>query len=187
MDKPNVISLPEVPKVVHPELENHFIVQIDEWAFNPSIIKHEGRTLLAWRTGWHNQSALRIGELDQHYNLIWVRPINTDRLLQAYGHHAGVEDARLFIHHGKLHIAFTLNVVPRDNRTRAFGTMAGQGVLQLDQHFVADQCWVFDGGDRWVKNWQFFSHSGELLAVYETVQHDRFSRARRFLSSMEGS
>jgi len=135
--------------------------------FNSSILQVPGKPgyLFAYRTGWRG-SEIYLGWLDETF-----APTGQPWKLELY--HAreapyGREDVRLFWHAGRMHVGY-VGVVARLN------TLHHTSVLyaRLTEDLTVEQVYypAYDKRNDWEKNWQFFSHDGELFAVYRVAPH----------------
>src|SRR5262245_46044518 len=70
-----------------------------DYQFNNSLIRYQGRLLMAYRVHWHD-ARLALCELDES-----LRPLRNWWLGLENGH--AQEDPRLFIYKGRLHVSFT--------------------------------------------------------------------------------
>lgn len=130
--------------------------------FNPSVVRFRGRLLVAYNfaEGWAFHQ-IRVAELDDHL------AISSDRLidLSAFGQ-PHTEDMRLFVHDDALHGLYFEGVIAKPD--------SGMVLVRFDDQLnVVDRFLPRFGekvrGDE--KNWQFFSHAGELLCVYQIDPH----------------
>lgn len=132
--------------------------------FNSSIIDWQGEYLLAWRDGWSGSE-------------IWL--CRLDRLFRPKGESVkldlmhwpdanyGREDPRLFLHGAALHIAY-IGVVGGDQiwHTNQLYARIGDD-LKVEKIFSVQ----YPKRNLWEKNWQFFSHDGQLYAIYSIAPH----------------
>lgn len=128
-------------------------------ALNCSLLCFQERFLLAYRTSWNN-ARLSLAVLDP---ATW-QPLRTCALnlpLQWFDS-GGQEDPRLFTHRGQLHLSYT-GVEQRTGGIRSHCCLARQ-----DAATGTWKTWLpeFAGRRDWEKNWSFFSHAGDLHAVY---------------------
>lgn len=134
----------------------------DKHTTNCSILRHNGRTLLAYRVGWES-SNVRLCELDAAY-----RPIaGTDKILALVHPHAmgGQEDPRLFVYAGKLHVAFIgVRATSLTDRT----PIPRQLFARLTDDGQVKHVWepIYQRSARIEKNWQPFEYDGTLYVVY---------------------
>jgi FkbM family methyltransferase len=131
--------------------------------FNSSLIAWGGGYLLAFRNGWRG-SEIFLTPLDARFRPSGA-PVKLD--LRHPGANYGREDPRLFFHAGRLHVSF-IGVVGgnRIRHTNQLYARIGDG-LRVEAVFHPH----FPGRREWEKNWQFFSHGGELYAVYSVAPH----------------
>jgi len=131
----------------------------DKHVTNCSMIPWRGRLLLAYRTGWvgadihiaevmHDRSTRHLTTLDlQHEKCV-----------------GGREDPRLFVHDDELYLSFIgVRVYQPGNRT-----VARQLFARLSDDLQPLNVWEpeYEKTTPWEKNWQPFSHAGELCIVY---------------------
>lgn len=133
------------------------------WRFNASLLAWRGKYLLAFRTGWAG-SEVGLAELGPD-----LRPTGAARLLNLRHPAAawGREDPRLFVHHGRLHVSFTGVVVDRGVTT----TNVLYALLRDDWSVEAVHHPQIPDRQPWEKNHAYFSHNGELFAVYSVRPH----------------
>lgn len=128
--------------------------------FNASLIRFQGRLLLAYRTGWAG-ACCHIAELtdDGHYT-----PINTNVLamLRSPQSPFGCEDPRLFVFRGQLHIAYIGVMTGWGPTNQLYARLNDQ--LEVEEVFAPE----YLHRQSWEKNWGFFEWQGELMAVYMT-------------------
>lgn len=124
---------------------------------NPGIIEFNGDTLLASRFGGRN-AQIHLSRLDGNFQPIWTRRLRLEHP-EAF---PAVEDPRLFVLQGKLHVAVT-----GYERVRG-GKVSSQLLARLSDDLYVDTVWIPDYACRlaWEKNWAFFEHSGDLFSVY---------------------
>jgi predicted GH43/DUF377 family glycosyl hydrolase len=134
-------------------------------AFNGSIIRHRGRTLMAYRTGWAGAEIhlCELGEGDRPGPSI---TLDLRHALSGYGR----EDPRLFLFRDRLHVSF----IGFDGDWN--GSMAtNQLYARLRENFTVEAIYApkIDGRPwgRWEKNWGFFECDGQLYAVYTIDPH----------------
>jgi predicted GH43/DUF377 family glycosyl hydrolase len=136
-------------------------------AFNSSIIRYQGKLLLAHRTGWMG-SQIWIAELNEDYK---PNGINYQLKLDTANSNYGREDPRLFVFRGKLHISFT--GVKGLRRSKNITTR--QLYVSLNDDFGVDKIYTPDYCQNdsmlWQKNWQFFEWKNELYCVYSIEPH----------------
>jgi predicted GH43/DUF377 family glycosyl hydrolase len=128
-------------------------------AFNPSLIRHEGRWLLAHRTGWAG-SRIAICEVDITNG--WQPGLPSILPLHHPAIGKGAEDPRLFVYRGRLHVSFTAYDGSATHQMYARLTPDGRGV---EQEYLPQ---LLFGRQPWEKNWVFFEGlDGELYCVYQ--------------------
>lgn len=133
--------------------------------FNPSLIEDPttpGGYLLAYRDGWAGSEIhlIRLGTDFSPAGEPWRLHLRHNQA--SYGR----EDPRLFMHNGRLHIAY-IGVVGRIIHTSVL-------YAQLTEDCSAvEQLWYphLPSRQSWEKNWGFFSHGGELFAIYSVAPH----------------
>lgn len=130
--------------------------------FNPSIIEYQGRLLCCYRSGWSG-SRLWLAELNSAYQALHAQRLELRHPLC----NGGQEDPRLFLHGGRLHLQFQ-GVIVKDGVTTVQVLYA-----LLREDGSAEYVWhpEVPGASTWEKNWQPFSHEGELYAVYRMQPH----------------
>lgn len=129
------------------------------YAFNASIIRWQGKLLLAYRDGWRG-SNIHIAELDDSFNVIGTRFV--DGLFRREANY-GREDPRLFVHNNQLHLAYT---GVHGERHSSIWTYQCYARLSNDLTAEATFSPQIRGSRHWEKNWGFFSHDNQLYAVY---------------------
>ena len=137
-------------------------------AFNASIIRYNGKLLLAYREAQH-KSRLFIAELDESYKPIRVTRLQIDHPRCSIGQ----EDPRLFIHRGTLHMMF-VGVDPF--KEHPYGIRANVMYCRLSDDYKVQGVWypVYRERSVWEKNWAFFSHDERLYCVYSIKPHTVF-------------
>lgn len=146
--------------------ENSLFPQLPGKRFNPAVIEYEGGYLFCWRDGWKGSNlwACRMGrDLAPR-----GEPIKID--VRHPNASYGREDPQFFLHHGSLHVAF-VGVAGRGNHVTKTNVLYAR--LNPDLSVDAIHSPKAPGVDprRWEKNWEFFSHGGELYAVYSISPH----------------
>lgn len=134
------------------------------FAFNAGLIRWRGRLLLAHRDGWSG-SNIHIADLDESYRVTGTRLISgLTRRESNYGR----EDPRLFIHNDRLYLAY-IGV----HGVRSDSIWTYQCFARLNDDLTVEQTFAprAPGRNQWEKNWGFFSHAGELYAVYTVAPH----------------
>lgn len=151
----------------------HWNIKNDELAgrlgaerFNGSIVKYNDKILLAYRTysQLHGRSNVAITELDEDYKVL----SNKELFLYSTNNDPILEDARLFIHKGRLHISYVdlCYTGPR--------WIAIMRVARLHDNYDIDHVIPVtfgQNGKGTEKNWNFFSHEDRLLFVYDSNAH----------------
>jgi hypothetical protein len=133
-------------------------------AWNPSLIVYGGKVLVAYNwapKSTHRPGArqIRIAELDDGLQVVRDQEVKLDGALEVK------EDMRLFIHGGRLHGVYFEGTVHQRS--------AGLVLATFDDELNITACIkpVFGRHRRLEKNWQFFSHGGQLLCVYNVQPH----------------
>jgi predicted GH43/DUF377 family glycosyl hydrolase len=126
--------------------------------FNSSLLRYQGRLLLAYRTGWAGAHC-HIAELDES-----LTPISTTKLAGLVHPNAGYgrEDPRLFLHNGRLHISY----IGVEKKGVDLKTNQMYALLRDDlsvEHVFSPK---LQARQMWEKNWSFFSHDRNLYATY---------------------
>lgn len=130
--------------------------------FNSSIIVYKGQYLMASRKGWRG-SRLYLSELADNLKVTrTVEIVLPDSYL-----HGGFDDPRLFVHRGQLHLSFAfIEIGPK--------TTSKQCLMRLkDDDWQPEKVWqpVYDKANDIEKNWIFFSHADQILAIYSIHPH----------------
>lgn len=138
--------------------------------FNASLIRHRGRLLMAYRTGWAG-AEVHVAEMAGDLTPCESVTLGLRHPLARYGR----EDPRLFEHRGRLHVAY-------------IGVQGGKGGIathqlyaRLGDDLAVEEVFYPEYAHRnpWEKNWQFLSSFGELFAVY-TIHPHRVLHVRGF-------
>jgi predicted GH43/DUF377 family glycosyl hydrolase len=134
-------------------------------AFNASLIRYQDRLLLAYRDGWGG-SQIHVAELDEH-----LSPVRSTVLVGLNHERAtvGREDPRLFVHQGKLHVAFVGVAKPDEVIATSVLYARLSDDLRVEQVYYPHLA----GRNRNEKNWSFFSHDDELYCTYAIAPHHR--------------
>jgi predicted GH43/DUF377 family glycosyl hydrolase len=136
------------------------------FGYNPSIIRHKGRVLMAYR--YHPEetpaTALAIAELDEKFNVTSNQTIRAE--------HAGfrsVEDPRLFEHNGQLWISYVVSTWPETPPRCAvrFGRLAEGSAWTIEG--ATQPAIGKNDGSAMEKNWIFYETAGRLNCVYEVA------------------
>ncbi len=130
--------------------------------YNCSIIEWQGKTLLASRFGW-NGSSVWLCELGPDYQPI-AGTLRDLGITHAQAKR-GVEDPRLFMFGGRLHIA----VSGYDARQNGGTSLI---LARFDDCLNIEAVWIpqYEKRRNWEKNWAFFESAGALHSVYEIDQ-----------------
>lgn len=144
--------------------EKNLCPEVEGRRFNSSLIVHQGRRLLAFRTGWAG-SDIYVVPLGAGFQQ-GGQPVRLDLLHDKATH--GREDPRLFVSGDRLHVSY-VGVVGKGGRalhtTQLYARLTDD--LRVERVFAP----AFPGmdGRRWEKNWSFFDAAGgDLHAVYLT-------------------
>lgn len=130
--------------------------------FNSSLLRYRGELILATRIhtmeGW-SAGRIFINRLNDEFRQ------NGETVEIKVNHpqaEMGLEDPRLFIHRGRLHVSFT-GVQKADG-----GIATSQLYARLGDNLAIEELFAPHFPDRqdWEKNWGFFSEEGQLYAVY---------------------
>jgi len=154
-----------VPAAVRILPSSALLSQLEGPAFNASILRYRGRTLMAYRTGWAG-AEIHLCELDDRDRPGPSITLDLRHSLSGYGR----EDPRLFVFRDRLHVSF----IGFDGDWN--GKMAtNQLYARLRENFTVEKIWApqIEGRpwDQWEKNWGFFEYLGELYAVYTIDPH----------------
>lgn len=149
MPKPELI---QIPMPIIRRADNHGS------HYNCSILEWHGKTLMASRLGWHG-SEIWLCELE-NWQPVGLRQLNITHpnIMQ------GVEDPRLFIFQGQVHVAAS----GYDKTTKA-GT--SQIISSLDKNLQVEKTWIprYHRRKEWEKNWATWG--GDFIhSVYEINQ-----------------
>jgi len=133
--------------------------------FNGSIIRYNGRLLVAYRYygGNINKSHLAISELDDDLAVKSNHPLN----IRAHGTTKSYIDPRLFIHNDKLWITFAEFDMGNRGMYRCIVRC-----VQLGDGYIPENDLEIKYGDNYKaleKNWCFFSHDDELWFYYSIL------------------
>lgn len=129
--------------------------------FNCSMIRFRGSLLMAYRLG-DEKARISLSELGPTYQVLrnWILPLQSGNFQ---------EDPRLWIYRGELYVSFSAVQYRGGICTDvAYARLAKRG-----DDWTVDAEWLphFDGRNAWEKNWGFFDHGGDLLAVYDIKPH----------------
>ncbi len=130
--------------------------------FNGSLIAWQAGYLLAWRSGWEG-SEVYLTRLDRHFDPLG-QAVKLD--LPHGNANFGREDPRLFLYAGKLHVGFT-----GVEGANGWVQRTSQLYARLDDGLRVERVYAphYPGRAAWEKNWVFFEHAGDLLAVYSSA------------------
>lgn len=128
-------------------------------AFNPGLVRHAGRWLLAHRTGWAG-SRIAVCEVDPAAG--WKPGTATVLPLRHPAVGRGAEDPRLFVWRDRLHVSFTAYDGALTHQMYARLTADGFGV---EEEFCPTLPFP---RQKWEKNWVFFEgRDTHLYCVYQ--------------------
>lgn len=135
-----------------------------DWKFNCSVIKHEGKVLLAYRCNEHIPH-IRVVELDKD---LQPKP-STDKRLKFQGEtqQTYFEDPRLFRFQDRLWISFTCYSY------EYFFIKVGCAEVRYDEEMEPfyPNFGLNQQQEGIEKNWQFFEYDGRLFFVYKICPH----------------
>jgi hypothetical protein len=149
-----VIEGPLEPKWTH-----EFTGLGDNWHItNCSMLPFGDKLLLAYRVGWSG-SKVFIGQVHEGMRVDSPKEVVVKHELAT----GGLEDPRLFVHDGKLHLSVTGVRV-----TRGYDTLGRQLVIRLNSAMEVEEVWEpkYLWTTQWEKNWQVFGNGGGLYAIY---------------------
>jgi len=130
--------------------------------FNSSLIAHGDEYALAYRDGWKG-SQIHVATLDRDLKPVGTVLLRLNHVAASFGR----EDPRLFRFQGRLHVAFTGVVGGRSRlHTNVLYARLGDG-FRVERIFAPR----YARRNAWEKNWQFFEHDGQLLAIYSVAPH----------------
>lgn len=142
------------------------VVPGDQRKFNSSLLPYKGQLILATRIhtyqGW-SPGRIFLNRVDGNF-------CRTGETVEINVNHPqaamGIEDPRLFIHGGSLHVAFT--GVQKSGGGIATSQLYGRlgDNLALEELFAPH----YPARADWEKNWGFFSEGGQLYAVYDIFE-----------------
>lgn len=138
-------------------------------AYNPAIVRFRGRLLMAYRVdsgrGATFQRRIGLCELDEHFQVVAdsVRPFS-DTIRDGGERHY---DPRFLVYQDRLFLHYNNNVQTRPNHIF---------LVEVDPDTLAARAparlLTLAGPRRAIeKNWLFFQHAEELLAVYQITPH----------------
>jgi predicted GH43/DUF377 family glycosyl hydrolase len=129
--------------------------------YNASILadpQRPGCYLMAYRDEW-SASEIYLARLAPDFRVESARLLPLRHDLEAA---AGREDPRLFMHDGAVHVAFIGVSTGRNVHTSQLYARLAPDLSRADAAHYA----MHPARQKKEKNWSFFSHGGELLAVY---------------------
>lgn len=134
-------------------------------AWNPSIARLNGRTFVSYNCGPDQCRSstkvcnIRLAEIDSRFRAI------SDRKLELGSDSTIRADMRLFAHHSKLWGVFFEGTLHEN--------ASGLVVVEFADDLTARERFKPSFGRRrcYEKNWQFFSHEGDLFCVYSIQPH----------------
>lgn len=131
----------------------------DHGHYNCSLIRWQGKLLLASRKGWSN-STIHLSGLTEDYLVEWTRKLD---ITVPTAPMRGVEDPRLFVLRGELWLSFHGYPLAHAPRTSIV-------LAKLTKDLSVGQVIVPDYPERaaWEKNHVFFEHDAAMHCVYQT-------------------
>lgn len=128
----------------------------DDRRFNPSVIRHQGRLVLAYRTGLAGSNIFTCELSGPDYTPGPSALLNLAHREAGYGR----EDPRFFHHQGRLHLAF-IGVKGKVGPT-------SQLYARLSDDLRVEEIYYphFAHRPGWEKNWGFFEWEEKLYAAY---------------------
>lgn len=130
--------------------------------YNPSIIRHNGKLLMAYR--YHAEgtaaTALALAELDDNFN------VTSNGRIQVVG--GSIEDPRLFEHRGDLYCCYVDSAWPsKPICITKYGKLLNiGGSWQIRD--IKQIKYGKNDGTALEKNWIFFSHDEKLFCIYQS-------------------
>ncbi len=118
--------------------------------FNASLLRFQSKLLLAYRVGWVG-SELHLAELSEN-----LQVVASAKLPISIPDSFGLEDPRLFVHNGRLHLSF-VNVLGKQGPTEVW-------YMDLEAETLFRP--LYRNHMTWEKNWQMFEWAGRLFTVY---------------------
>lgn len=158
--------IPPLIPAVHTQAESVIVNRhaIRPFGYNPSIIRHKGRLLMAYR--WHSgvsaSTVLAMAELDDKLNVVSNRDIRADA--NGYG---SAEDPRLFEHKGQLWMSYVVSTYPEVPSKAAvrYGRLAEGSYWSLEE--TAQPKHGANNGAGMEKNWLIFEREDAgLVCIY---------------------
>ncbi len=147
-------------------------VALHPYGYNPSIIRHNGRLLMAYRYHPNNNLSTRLAmaEFDGQWNVVKNYEIQVPSQSQSS------EDPRLFTFQGQLWMSW----VDAD-----FPSPAPTSTVKIGRITQISSAWniedmkqpLREGGNRGTdveKNWVFFEHDQQLHWLYKTINGSQF-------------
>ncbi len=141
---------------------NNIAPHVRDRRFNSSLLAWQGGYLFAWRDRLAG-SNIWVHRLDSNF-----KPVGSAvKLILRHEDCAnGREDPRLFLHDEKPHVMIT-GVIAKPIHTNVLYARLNPQSLQVEALFSPR----YSGRNLWEKNWCFFSHDGDLFAVYTIAPH----------------
>lgn len=134
-----------------------------EHAFNCSLARFRNRQFLAYRLHWSG-ARIALAELDESGTVVRNHRLPL-RLGQAQ------EDPRLFVYREQLYVSYSA-YYRRGEQQCIDVCYALLEETPSGRWTVAEEYYPhYPGRQPWEKNWGFFEHAGELLAVYSIAPH----------------
>ncbi len=135
--------------------------------FNTSLLEDPAKPdgyLFAYRNGWAGSEIylIRLASDFSPVGEAWKLALRHKQA--TYGR----EDPRLFMHAGRVHIAY-VGVVGQRNKihTNMLYARLAEDCSQVEEVFYPQ----LKNRRHWEKNWSFFSHVGDLFAIYSIAPH----------------
>lgn len=134
-----------------------------QYGYNPSIIKHNDRTLLAYR--WHRDGTastkLAMAELDTTGNAITNTPVTTEE-------DHSTDDPRMFMVRDELYMSYVLSTWPKIPTT---SVVRYGKTLPVKPHTIKGSFQPAFGRNDWSameKNWVFFGYEDKIYVIYQS-------------------
>ncbi len=165
----SALSIEFNPQSLLPVQWQHYVLLRTFRVYNPAIVRFRGRLLMAYRvdSGYRRTMQRRIGlcKLDEHLNVIpgSVVPFS-DTIPDSDSRHY---DPRFLVHQDRIFIHYNNNFTTRPNQI---------SIVEVDPDSLEAKSpprpLQLNGPRQEIeKNWMFFSHDGELYAVYQINPH----------------
>jgi hypothetical protein len=138
----------------HKNIDVHNLFYGQTSHYNPSIIRFQKKTIMAWRSNQH-QSKLKIASLNNNWKAEFVKELKIDKI--------SVEDPKLFIFQKELYISYHV--------LDEYGFNQHYGKLNENLDIVEEYQIQYAEGGIYTKNWAFFQHKDELFALVSVRPH----------------